>query len=292
MDGSVALMLDPAVAVWALPFMGHSCTEQRLRMVRQIRLFSTTFSAPIIHSTIQYSLRALAHARRSPHTMDVFPTPDVIAKLICRFAGNGGRGENVQAAGAGGRGGDAAARDDGPAADNDGETDTEEEADDGARAGDGSVGDSRAVDDAAAGDHGAAVDDKDLPNYEAEAEDRALDEICARVIDPLLLKPSMDNVSLRLAPGFPWHELLRLSLSSQPLLLGHGTTVEAAVLARRWGLHGPHLRAWVRIGSRPGVSLSTTSQTLTRKPYSIVPRSHWQSIPFKTRTDGAWRPPR
>jgi len=253
-DGSVALMLDPAVAVWALPSMGHSYSERRLRMVRHIRQFGTTFSTPVAHSPIQFTLRALAHVCRPPHTMDVFPTHDVIAQLICRSAGNGGRGDDVEAAGAGGRGGDAAAGGHGAAADTDGEADNEEDAGDGAGAGDGSAGDGRAGGDAAAGGHGAAADTDGEANNVEEADDGALDEICARVIDPSLLKRRLDNVCLRLAPGFSWHELLRLSRSSQPLLFGHGTTVEAAVLARRWGLHDPRLRAWMRMGVPPGCS--------------------------------------
>jgi len=281
--GSVRIMLDPAVALWAVPSIGHSYVQRRLRMVRQIRLFGTAFSTPLMHSPIQFTLRALARACRPPHAMDVFPTPDVVAHLICCPEGDWGRGDDVEAAGAGGRAVDAAARDYGASAGDEGVADDEAAADDEATADEeagaadgwaahGRAADERAADDAAddegvveekaAADDRAgaadgwasdgAADDDRVVDDEAAADEAAFDEICARFIDPLLLTRQLGNVRLRLAPGCSWLERLRWSWSSQPLLFGHGTTVEAAVLARRWGVHDPHLLSWMRLGIPPG----------------------------------------
>jgi len=204
-NGSIPLLLDPAVLVSALPSQGFHHRERRTTSRRGLQLFGAAPPSPHTLPPALFSLIAVTHVCRPPNTIDVFPSPHIIADAFRQL--------DAQAAAVEGTGRDGGAL---------GET-------------------------AAGGSDEAGGSDD-----EAAADDEALEELIGRFVEPEMAKRRLCGARLRLSLGVSPAELLRLVRAERTLLFGHGTTVEAAALARRWGLHDPRLRAWMRMGIPPG----------------------------------------
>jgi len=276
-DGSLPVMLDSATLVRVLPddkFTNIGSRQQLSTTLR--RLFGEGFTKRVACPVI-FSLHAVARACGLRSTLDAFPCRAVVADVFSRLDDDEAGTADDEACAADD---DACATDDeaGAADDEAGAADDEEgAADDEAGAADdeaGAADDEAGVDEAGTADDeagaaddeaGAADDEAGAADDEAGAadneavmdadgvgvDDEEMAEIVARFVDPQLLRRRLRAARLSLAPGVTRAELLCLSRAERPLLFAHGTTVEAAALARRWGLHDPRLRGWMGQGVPP-----------------------------------------